>query len=182
MWLGYVPSITLGPLALLFGGDAILPLVSKDPAPREIPILMVFSVILQFSFFCMKKIKSRNEEFNYITNLRRSLVENVLNIYGLLFILVATFLVCTVAILHVMRVDENLEKSEVKLHSILPQNIIWVLCIMGFAVCFPFISQHALRYEIKMRWVSPVDNRPYQWKRLPFAKYIPKQTHQISLS
>ena len=145
MWLGYLPPITLGPLALLFGGDEILPLVSKDSAPREIPILMVFSVIFQFSVFCMKKIKSRNEEFNYITNLRRSLVDNVLNIYGLLFILVATFLVCAVTILHVMRVDENLEKIEVKLHTILPQGIIWLLCLMGFGVCFPFISQHALR-------------------------------------
>ena len=145
MWLGYLPPITLGPLALLFGGDEILPLVSKDSAPREIPILMVFSVIFQFSVFCMKKIKSRNEEFNYTTNLRRSLVENVLNIYGLLFILVAILLCCYVAILNVMRVDENLEKSEFKIPTLLPANVIRMLCIIGFAVCFPFISQHALR-------------------------------------
>ena len=120
-------------------------MVSKAPAPREIPILMVFSVIFQFALVCMKKIKARNEEFNYITNLRRSLVENVLNIYGLLFILVAILLCCYVAILNVMRVDENLEKSEFKIPTLLPANVIRMLCIIGFAVCFPFISQHALR-------------------------------------
>ena len=127
------------------GGEEILPLLSKDPAPKEIPILLVFSVIFQLSLFFMKKMQSRKRGSNYITDLRRTLVENVLNTWGLLIILLGTLVTCTTAIIHVMRVDDNLEAVDMKLNTLMPGGVVRILSIMAFGVGFPFLKQHALR-------------------------------------
>ena len=127
------------------GGEEILPLLSKDPAPKEIPILLVFSVIFQLSLFYMKKMQSRKRGSNYITDLRRTLVENVLNTWGLLIILLGTLVTCTTAIIHVMRVDDYLEAVDMKLNTLMPGGVVRILSIMAFGVGFPFIKQHALR-------------------------------------
>ena len=90
-------------------------------------------------------MQARKRGSNYITDLRRTLVENVLNTWGMLIILVGTLVACTASIIHVLRVDDNLGAIDVKLNTLLPFGVVRILCIMAFGVGFPFIKQHALR-------------------------------------
>ena len=86
MYQGELPMLTKGPFALFYGGDQIIPELSEKSPGRGVPILILWSAIFQVSLYILKCTKTRNVKL-YTHNLTKSLVENVLNIYGIILII-----------------------------------------------------------------------------------------------
>ena len=78
--------VTKGPFALFYGGDKIIPQLSEDFPDWGIPILTFVSVTFQLCLYLLKYLKSRKLNM-YAHNLRTIMVENVLNMYELVVII-----------------------------------------------------------------------------------------------
>ena len=89
MLQGSIPSITKGGLALFLGGDDMLKVLDDRPPGRVVFNLVIFSIIFQIIMRGIKTLKTQNLQSisTYAQNLRATLVNNVLNIYGLFFLL-----------------------------------------------------------------------------------------------
>ena len=89
MMQGSIPSITKGRMALFLGGDEMLNLLDDRPPGRAMVIFVIFTIIFQIFMQGLKKLKTQNLKSvsMYAQNLRTTLVNNVLNIYGLVFFL-----------------------------------------------------------------------------------------------
>ena len=103
MILGTVPLLTKGPFALFLGGEIMLDILDDGPPGKAGLLLIIFTVIFQVFISVFKKYKNNN----YAQNLRKSLVENVLNIYGLVVILVFN----TSALIYILRKACNISKN-----------------------------------------------------------------------
>ena len=97
MYLGSVPLLTRGPFALMYGGARILPHLSPLPPDPGLPLLILLSTLFQLTLFAVKK--ARSEAGNYLAQLRASLVESVVNVYGVI-IIIAISLGSTAYIIH----------------------------------------------------------------------------------
>ena len=86
MYTGRVPLLTKGPLVTFYGREDLLEEVSADPPGQALTVLLVSSLAFQVVLFLFKWNFSRKIE-NYALNLKATLVNNVLNIYGLLIII-----------------------------------------------------------------------------------------------
>ena len=90
MVLGTVPLLTRGPFALFLGGVKMLEILVDAPPGKALGHLSFFTFIFQVCISAYKKYRNMKQKSigNYLQNLRQSLVENVLNIYSLVVILV----------------------------------------------------------------------------------------------
>ena len=86
---GTIPSITKGGFALFLGGDDMLKVLDDRPPGRATVNLVIFAIIFQIFMRGIKKLKTQKLQSvsMYAQNLRSTLVNNVLNIYGLVFLL-----------------------------------------------------------------------------------------------
>ena len=86
---GSIPSITKGGLALFLGGDDMLKVLDDRPPGRATVNLVIFAIMFQIFMRGIKKLKTQKLQSvsMYAQNLRSTLVNNVLNIYGLVFLL-----------------------------------------------------------------------------------------------
>ena len=109
MYTGRVPLLTKGPLVTFYGGQDLLEEVSPHPPGQSLVVLMLSSLAFQFLLFLFKWNFSRKIQ-NYALNLKATLVNNVLNIYGLLIITMISLISCFYAIYHYLSI-KNFESS-----------------------------------------------------------------------
>ena len=95
MMMGLVPIITKGSFALFLGGEKMLHILDDRPPGRSTVNFLIFTIIFQIFIRGMKKYKTHHlqEVDTYAQSLRTTLVNNVLNIYGLVVLLVGNVLV-----------------------------------------------------------------------------------------
>ena len=82
MSLDKLPLLHKGPVALLLGGKDIIPLLSENQPGRAQLIVQVVSAAFQLFIYCYKKRKV-TQLMNYTTQLKKTIFESVLNLYGL---------------------------------------------------------------------------------------------------
>ena len=141
MYPGQIPMLTKGPFALFYGGDQIIPELSEKSPGRGVPLLTLWS-IFQVSLYILKCTKSRNLKM-YTHNLTKSLVENVLNMYGIIVIILISITSVVYIILHHWSIEKN--KTKEKITKLVPKEIIILFSVTLFCVILPFIKSFALR-------------------------------------
>ena len=142
MYQAQLPLLTKGPLALFYGGDQLIPELSENSPGRGLPVLLFLSATFQVSLYILKYYKSRNLKI-YVHSLTKSLVENVLNIYGTIVIILISITSFMYAILHYWSIEKN-KKLEMVTKLVPKEIIIWYIVNM-FCVILPFIKSYALR-------------------------------------
>ena len=142
MYQGQLPMLTKGPLALFYGGDQIIPDLSEKSPGRGVPLLFLGSAIFQVSLYILKHLKSRDRKM-YVHNLTKSLVENVLNMYGIIVIILISITSVAYIILHHWSIEQN--KNKIKITNLVPKEIIILFGVVLFITILPFIKSYPLR-------------------------------------
>ena len=94
----------------------------------------------------VKKYRLRNKSENYIGHLQKSIVDNVTNIYGILFIATISLVSGGFGLYHAWRLSRNSGKSAEKVDpTILPPGIFFLLAVLSFCALIPYFTSHALR-------------------------------------
>ena len=82
-------------------------------------------------------------------HLQKSIVDNVTNIYGILFIATISLLSGAFGLYHAWRLSTNSEKSAEKLNlAILPPSAFFILAALSSGALLPYFSHHALRCDM----------------------------------
>ena len=126
-------------------------------------ILVVTSTLFQLTLYCVKRFRDRviqNRISNYMNELRSTLVENVVNVYGIIIILVVSFFSVVFVSNHLTTTKGNSSKAAGELTTILPSTIVLLLCVMAFAAGLPFFTRHALRYSGQLHVFTKQINTP----------------------
>ena len=134
MYYGLLPLLTKGPFALFYGGESIIGDLSEEAPGRGTPILLLGSAIFQISLFCMKQAKSR--KLKYTHSLIKTLVENVLNIYGIIVIIAISLVSVAYIILHHWRIQKNNDEKIDK--KLLPKEIYILYSVVLFITVVPY--------------------------------------------
>ena len=91
----------------------------------------------------------RNKTKNYVGHLQKSIVDNVTNIYGILFIATISLFGGAFGLYHAWRLSRNSEKSPEKLDpAILPPGAFFILAALSSGALLPYFFSHALRWDI----------------------------------
>ena len=170
---GRVPVMTQGSLATYFGGE----LVSQDIEQRDsypslvMPLFFILSLLFQISLYFYKLVrarKHRNMDNNYVHSLKTILgninikkyfycvnkcqvsfilVENVLNLYGIVVLIVISLLCCYVVIAHYEDIKDGLynkhQDEDLKTHF---DELFVIFMIMTITTTLPFGRSQALRF------------------------------------
>ena len=136
--------LTKGPFSLFYGGEQIINQLSKKSPGRGIPVLLIGSVIFQISLYILKTSKSRKLRM-YIHILTRSLVENVLNMYGIMVIIIMSIISAVYSILHHWSIEMNKMSENSPQPQLVPTENIILFFIILFCTVVPFIQSYALR-------------------------------------
>ena len=135
-------------------------------ADRGVHLLLVTSTIFQVCLYLFKKLRwqihsktvpcrqisppnlrLRNERENYVGQLQKSIVDNVSNIYRILFVIAVSAVSTAFGLYHMWRLRKNSEKSSEKLNStILPPGIFLLLAVFSFCALMPYFTSQALRW------------------------------------
>ena len=137
--------LTKGPFSLFYGGEQIINQLSKKSPGRGIPVLLIGSVMFQISFYILKTSKSRKLRM-YTHNLTRSLVENVLNMYGIMVIIIMSIISAVYSILHHWSIEMYKISENPPQPQLVPTEIIILFVIILFCTVVPFIKSYALRW------------------------------------
>ena len=148
MYTGRVPLLTKGPLVTFYGREELLEEVSADPPGQALTVLLVSSLAFQVVLFLFKWNFSRKIE-NYALNLKATLVNNVLNIYGLLIIIMISLIACFYVIYHYLTI-KNLSKQteDGTERNVMPVGLLLLYLLTFLVVLIPFIQNFALRSNI----------------------------------
>ena len=141
MYYGFLPLLTKGPFALFYGGESIIGSLSEESPGRGTLNLMLGSVLFQISLFCMRQAKSRKLEYTH--SLLKILVENILNIYGIIVIILISLVSVAYVFLHYWRIQKNNEEKIDR--ALLPREIYILYSVILFVTVIPFIKSYALR-------------------------------------
>ena len=89
MVLGTMPVLTKGPVSLFLGGEEIMDLLGDEDPGKALFHLCIFSIIFHTTNSLYKKYKNRklHSVTDYAQSLRTTLVNNVLNVYGLVLLI-----------------------------------------------------------------------------------------------
>ena len=142
MYHGQLPLLTKGPFSILYGGEQIIPELSKQSPGRGIPVLFIGSAIFQISLYILKQYKSKKLQI-YSQVLTKTLVENVLNMYGIMVIIIISIICVIYSILHHWSIEMH-KKSESSI-TLLPREIIVMFVVIFACTSVPFIKSYALR-------------------------------------
>ena len=148
MWLGHLPVMTKGPFALTYGGQEILPLLSTEPPPRGVAFFVVGCILWHCILFIIKIKIQKNS--SYISNLKNAMVENVVNVYGIIITIFVTISTGVFIFYHAVSVDRNQKAAPENLSPLLPPTIMVLLSVLGFITVLPFFTRPALRLEKKI--------------------------------
>lgn len=130
-----------GPFALFYGGNQIIPQLSEN-SPIKMYALFLCSAIFQVSLYILKHSKSRKLN-TYKNNLIKTLVENVLNIYGIVVLIIISMASVAYSILHHWNIQKNQTKE--KTTKLVPTEIIIIYGVHLLVVVLPYIKSYALR-------------------------------------
>ena len=85
MMLGNCPVLTKGPISLFLGGEEIMDRLGDDVPGKAVLHLCLFSLFFMICNSVYKKIKTEklNSVNDYALSLRATIVNNVINMYGL---------------------------------------------------------------------------------------------------
>ena len=144
MYNGRVPLLTKGPLVTFYGRQDLLEEVSDDPPGKSLTILMVSSLTFQLALFVFKWFFSRRIQ-NYALNLKATLVNNVLNIYGLLIIMIISLIASAYAIYHYLSIKNKQSEAGTE-RTVMPAGLLLLNLLTFVVVLLPFIQNFALRY------------------------------------
>ena len=148
MYTGRVPLLTKGPLVTFYGREELLEEVSADPPGQALTVLLVSSLAFQVVLFLFKWNFSRKitNYQNYALNLRTTLVNNVLNIYGVMIIMMISLISCFYAIYHYLSIKNLNKLTEAGTETnVMPAGLLLIYLITFFVVLLPFIQNFALR-------------------------------------
>ena len=142
MFKGTLPMLTKGPFALFYGGEEILDQVIDGSPGKGVPVLILSSALFQLFLYVLKKFQARGMQL-YTQNLRKSLVENILNMYGIIIIVAISSISLIYIIIHHNSIKENKEVK--KSSKLVPTEILILYSLTMLCVLLPFLRNHALR-------------------------------------
>ena len=134
--------LTTGPFALFYGGEEILDKLSDGLPGKGVPILILCSALFQLFLYVLKKFQARGMKL-YTQNLRKSLVENILNMYGIIIIVAISSISFMYIMIHHNSINENKDVEESS--KLVPNEILIIYGLTMFCVLLPFLRNHALR-------------------------------------
>ena len=140
MYQGELPLLTKGPFSIFYGGEEIIPHLSKISAGRGFIVLIMCSAIFQISV--LKQSKSRKLQ-GYSQVLTRTMVQNVLNMYGIMVIISISIICVTYGIFHLWSI-QMYKKSESPV-SLVPKEILVLFLGIFLTSAVPFMKSYALR-------------------------------------
>ena len=141
MYRGSVPMLTKGPAVTFYGREELLQEVSDGPPGKSILIFLLSSLLFQVLLLIFKRIYSRKIT-NYALLLRATLVNNVLNIYGFLIIIIITIISCCWVVLHYLVITHGAGEGAANL---MPSPLLLLYLLTGFFVSLPYIQNFHLR-------------------------------------
>ena len=137
--------LTKGPFALFYGGQQIIPQLTNQTSGKSFQMIILFSLLFQIFLTLYKQVEVKKLN-DYASLLKRSLVQNILNVYSI-FVILFIFIISFVYIIrHTLYIEEKRKTMESL--NFIPQEIIFIYVFAGSLVIFPFLRSHALRYEI----------------------------------
>ena len=142
MYLGELPLLTKGPFSMFYGGQEILPHLSKMSAGRGLIVLFMCSAIFQIVLYVLKQSKTSKLD-GYSQVLTKTMVENVLNMYGIMVIIITSIICVTWGLLHQWSI-QMYKKSESPI-SLVPKEIIGLFLVTFLCSAVPFMKSYALR-------------------------------------
>ena len=148
MYQGQLPKLTEGPFSLFYGGEQIIPDLSDQSPGLGLPVLVIGSAIFQSSLYIFKKVKSRRLNV-YPQMLSRTLVENVLNMYSIMVIIITSIVSVSWALLHQWSMKYGVwsekNKDSVRSKRLIPREIILFFIAVSTITALPFLKSYALR-------------------------------------
>ena len=151
MYTGDLPLLTKGPFALFYGGQQIFPQLSNQSSGHSFQAIIFLSLIFQIILSLYKKMKVKKLE-DYVSLLRHSVVQNILNVYSIFSILTIFIISFCYIIRHTLCIEENRRNTEPV--NFIPDEIVFIYVFAGTLVLIPFLRCHALRYETQILGLS----------------------------
>ena len=143
MYQGHLPKLTKGPFSIFYGGEQITQYLSKKSPGKGVILLVVVSAIFQMLLYTFKRIKSRGLQ-EYHQKLKRTMVENVLNMYSIMIILIISIISVSWGILHQWSLERHKEFPQ-KPTRLVPWEIVVFFIFILLIIAFPFMKSFALR-------------------------------------
>ena len=140
MYQGELPLLTKGPFSIFYGGEEIIPHLSKISAGRGFIVLIMCSSIFQISVLIQSKSRKLQ---GYPQVLTKTMVENVLNMYGIMGMIVISIICVTWGILHQWSI-QMYKRSESPV-SLVPKEILVLFLGIFLTSAVPFMKSYALR-------------------------------------
>ena len=103
----------------------------------------------------LKPCRLRKKSINYLDHLQKSIVDNVTNVYGILFMAIFSLLAGGLGLYHLWRLNTNSEKSVDKLEaSMLHPTVLFIVLFCSCIALVPYITSHALRCKLRFDLTS----------------------------
>ena len=145
MITGNLPLLTKGPFAILLGGEAIIPLLSSEPAGNHFLIADLSSIAFLLLMVFYKKLVMRKLPTQQ--RLKELVVSNFLNVFTILIILISLGLV-TLVLYHLYTIKKYTAVAEkgIKVSSnVYWKNILIISMIETMLQSYSFLTNPALR-------------------------------------
>ena len=142
MYQGHLPILTKGPFSIFYGGEQIMKDLSKQSPGIGSTLQLVVSVIFQISLYIVKQVKSRKLQ-EYPQILKMTIVDNVLNMYSIMIIIILSIIAGSYGLLHHWSI-EKLKVSQVPTRLV-PREIVVLYFLLFACVACPFVKSYALR-------------------------------------
>jgi hypothetical protein len=142
MYHDKLPLLTKGPFALFYGGEELFAELSDKSPGRGVPVHIFGSAVFQVFLYMIICVRSRNKKI-YFQNLRRSLVENVVNMYGIMAIIMISIISSAYILLHHLSIETY--KTKIKTSNLIPKEVIILYFLTLLCVVLPFMKSYALR-------------------------------------
>lgn len=150
MYRGSAPLLTKGPLVTFYGREHLLQVVSQGAPGKSLSILLLSSLLFQVLLIIFKRVYSRKIT-NYPLQLRATLVQGVLNIYGLLIIIIISLTSCCYVIYHYL-IIKHLTLEAPGEADLMPSSLLILYLLTVFVVLLPYTQNFHLRSDPAIGW------------------------------
>ena len=143
MYQGHLPMLTKGPFSIFYGGEQIIHHLSKKSPGKGITLLVVVSGIFQMLLYTFKQFKLRGLQ-EYHQTLKRTMVENVLNMYSIMILIIISIISVSWGILHHWSIERHKVAPQTPTRLV-PGEIVVFFIFIFLSIAFPFMKSYALR-------------------------------------
>ena len=142
MFQGKLPLLTKGPLALFYGGEAIIPHLSSDSALlSNIPIfLLIFITLIIYSSLVLYKDLRFHNGIEYEQQLNLVMMSGARNVYGLIIIFLEFLAFTIILVIHMYFIQKYQTESNIPAGPPVLMALVMVLTLLN-----PFIWNRKLR-------------------------------------